>query len=199
VCNISVLPAGAQLFELSSHMHKHGKRFRILRGAWRCDGGARAGQACSPLSPELCPDAACVDAAGGDPASSLIYTSLIYNDPVVLRFDPPFVASGSDAQRSFTYCGLYDNGFANPLDVKRQSTSPLPPFAIGIGGPCKTPTNCVAGLLRAPCSGVTAAKRNAACDSSPGAGDGFCDACPLTGGVTTDDEMFILLGSYYFE
>ena len=35
------------------------------------------------------------------------------------------------------------------------------------------------------------------CDSSPGKGDGICDACALTGGLTTDDEMFILIGSYF--
>ena len=35
------------------------------------------------------------------------------------------------------------------------------------------------------------------CDSSPGAGDGVCDACPVVGGVTTEDEMFLLLGNYY--
>ncbi len=31
------------------------------------------------------------------------------------------------------------------------------------------------------------------------AGDlaGICDACPLRGGVTTEDEMFILLGAFY--
>jgi hypothetical protein len=33
-------------------------------------------------------------------------------------------------------------------------------------------------------------------DSVCGEG-GSCDACPLLGGVTTDDEMFIPLGSYY--
>jgi len=33
-------------------------------------------------------------------------------------------------------------------------------------------------------------------DSACGA-DGTCDACPLYGGVTTDDEMFIPLGSYF--
>ena len=32
------------------------------------------------------------------------------------------------------------------------------------------------------------------CDSSMGAGDGFRDACTLTGGATTEDEMFILVG-----
>lgn len=26
---------------------------------------------------------------------------------------------------------------------------------------------------------------------------GACDACPVTWGFTTDDEMLILLGSYY--
>ena len=35
------------------------------------------------------------------------------------------------------------------------------------------------------------------CASRQDAGDGVCDACPLRGGVTTDDEMFILLGAYY--
>ena len=27
------------------------------------------------------------------------------------------------------------------------------------------------------------------------AGDGECDACPLTQGASTEDEMFVLLGS----
>ncbi len=36
------------------------------------------------------------------------------------------------------------------------------------------------------------------CDSVPGAGDGVCDACPLVGGVTTEDEMFAILGDYFF-
>ena len=37
----------------------------------------------------------------------------------------------------------------------------------------------------------------AACDATAGAGDGFRDACPLTGGVATEDEMFVLLGSHF--
>jgi cysteine-rich repeat protein len=198
ICNVHAIEDGARLFSLSSHMHQRGKRFRIFRGAFRCAGGGRNGQACSPLSPEMCPDATCVETTGRDPSTSLMYTSLIYNDPAVLRFDPPLGLSGSDADRSFTYCALYDNGFTDPSTVKRKSTSPLPPVsAPGFGGPCAVPTNCVAGKLHAACSGVRQAQRDASCDSSPGAGDGFCDACLLTGGVTTDDEMFVLLGSYY--
>ena len=28
-------------------------------------------------------------------------------------------------------------------------------------------------------------------------GQGVCDACPLKGGITTEDEMFAILGSWY--
>jgi hypothetical protein len=198
ICNTHVIEDGARMFSLSSHMHERGKRFRIFRGAFRCSGGEQAGQACSPLTPELCPSGTCVEETGREAGESLMYTSLIYNDPVVLRFDPPLKFSGSDATRTLTYCALYDNGFTDPATVKRQSTSPLPPFAApGFGGPCAVPTHCVAGRLREPCSGRTETQRHAACDSSPGTGDGFCDACLLTGGVTTGDEMFVMLASYY--
>ena len=198
ICNIHVIEPGARLFSLSSHMHQRGKRFRIFRGAFQCAGGARSGQACSPLSPELCPNGTCAEANGVSADNSLMYTSLIYNDPVVLRLDPPLALDGSDAARSFTYCALYDNGYTDPSTVKRKSTSPPTPLgAAGFGGPCSVPTNCVAGQVRAPCSGHNQTQRDASCDSSPGKGDGFCDACPLTGGVTTEDEMFVFLGSYY--
>jgi hypothetical protein len=44
----------------------------------------------------------------------------------------------------------------------------------------------------APCGGVG---DDATCDSFTGAGDGFCDACAITAGLTTEDEMFILVGA----
>jgi hypothetical protein len=62
---------------------------------------------------------------------------------------------------------------------------------------CAKPTHCYGGKMCQPCSGNTAEERNRSCDSSPGAGDGLCDACTLNGGVTTEDEMFLLLGSFY--
>ncbi len=40
---------------------------------------------------------------------------------------------------------------------------------------------------------------DAACDSSPGAGDGFCDACQIMGGVTTENEMFGPSVDYYVD
>jgi hypothetical protein len=51
----------------------------------------------------------------------------------------------------------------------------------------------VAGKIGAPCGG---SEDNTACDSSPGAGDGWCDACPITSGVTTEDEMFFIFPAY---
>jgi hypothetical protein len=266
VCATYVLPPNAHLFELSSHNHKRGKRFRILHGDFTCEDGPNAGSACSPFGPEegardLCagfpcssiegPEvgdcdgnhavsvaelvqtvnaglgstaeaAACPRADGNgdgrttidelvsavdgsmngfskrDADESLLYTNRIYDDPLVLRFDPPWVPSASEAfpgERSLTYCALYDNGFAEPTEVKRRSTSPVPPLPAG--GPCTVPTGCVAGRVGEACTPGDEQQRNASCDMPAGAGNGVCDACALLGGVTTEDEMFLIMGAYF--
>ena len=109
-------------------MHEHGVRFQILRGRFTCNGGANAGQACSPFEAEMCPGGACVDDGGRDPQQALLYTNYVYNDPVVLRFDDDPILIDGDApraDRTLTYCGHYDNGKApNIQKVKRRSTSP---------------------------------------------------------------------------
>jgi hypothetical protein len=269
VCNLHVLPPNTNLFEISSHGHRHMKRWRTFVGAYTCNGGPNVGQPCSPFgadlaSPEFCPGAQCVSMTrprSGDcnfdqnvtidevvtsvnialgsspmeecweadlnedrqvtidellaevnavlygvpdmtertPDESFLYLSLIYNDPVVLRFDPPMVLARPDAsERTLTYCALYDNGFTNPDEVKKKSTSPSPPIPVpGVGGPCNEPTHCTAGKVGEPCSGGSQGSRDKSCESSPGAGDGKCDACPLRGGVTTEDEMFLLLGQFF--
>jgi hypothetical protein len=63
-----------------------------------------------------------------------------------------------------------------------------------IGG-CK-PTACAAGQIGAACAGED---DDATCDSSPGAGDGDCDACKITGGESTENEMFLLIGQYFID
>jgi hypothetical protein len=120
-----------------------------------------------------------------DPEQSLLYTSLTYSDPFVLRFDPPRrYAFGTHAvDRTLTYCALYDNGFTNADQVKRNSR--VPPN----GASCH-PTHCAEGTVGFPCN------RDSDCDSVFGAGDGRCDACTLNFGLTTDDEMFVLIGSF---
>ena len=83
-------------------------------------------------------------------------------------------------------------GAENPAEVKRRSTAPIPPLPLG--GPCGTEeVACLAG----PRKGQLCGGDDRACDSAPAALDGVCDACPVKGGVTTEDEMFIMLGGYY--
>lgn len=270
VCHFYDFPENAHLFELNSHMHQRGKRFRVWMGEFACDGGPRNGAACSPTGPDfdsadLCAGFPCrstrqvlpcdcnddervtvdelvvgvrislgilplercsdadtdldaevgvselVQAVGAsldgttvgierDPDEALMYTSLLYNDPLTLRFDPPIVLdSPSRSERRLTYCALYDNGFTDPTEVKTRSGSPETPGGIAgsFGGPCAIPTHCTAGRVGAACSGEDDSSRDASCDTSGGAGDGICDACPLRGGVTTEDEMFVLFGAFY--
>ncbi len=195
ICSVFRFPPNANLFELTSHMHQRGKRWRTFRGAFTCQGQAAANVACDPLNPTQCSaGATCAAPDGRDAMQSLIYTNFLYNDPVQLRFDPPLLFTGTQPERSVTYCALYDNGFADPATVKRLSKQTPNPNGFSN---CTTATHCVSGQPRTACSGADAEARHRSCDSSPGAGDGLCDACTLRGGVTTEDEMFLLLGSYY--
>jgi hypothetical protein len=271
-CHVQVLPPGAHLFELSSHMHQRGKRWRTFEGAFRCTppGGSRI--ECSPLgydfdTPDKCGGSPCTamkhtrsgdcDRSGAvtvdevvtsvniglgeaamslcyeadldasdtisvdeiitgvnaalngappdtlrDAEESLLYQSVVYNDPVVLRLDPEMVMPGPGStpdERSLTFCALYDNGFTDPAEVKLASTSPPPPVSFpGVGGPCAADERlCASGKMGEACSGRGQTARDRSCDSTEGSGDGRCDACPLRGGVTTEDEMFLLLGQYY--
>jgi hypothetical protein len=131
-----------------------------------------------------------------DPSDELIYTSTQYNDPVQLVFDEPIqLDSPEEAERTYRYCAIYDNGKSDESKVKRSSNSPLPPPPFP-PLPCN-PTHCVSGNPKAACVGGTKAARDQSCDSSAGEGDGLCDACTLTGGVTTEDEMFLFLSYYY--
>ena len=128
-----------------------------------------------------------------DAEESLLYTTLTYADPLVRQFDTVTrlcARRPAASARTLTYCTLYDNGFTDPAEVKRSSQVPAN------GRPCQA-THCAEGKVGAPCQGVMPAQRDASCDSAPGTGDGFCDACTAGFGVSTDDEMFVLTGSYF--
>ena len=124
-----------------------------------------------------------------DPQGERFYESPYYDDPYYLTFSEPWVFDSDDpAERTLEYCAIFNNGVApdgtpDPYTVTRRSERPA-------GTTCQ-PTHCAEGQVGAPCGGVD---DDAACDSSPGAGDGSCDACAITPGVTTDDEMFVLIG-----
>jgi hypothetical protein len=189
-CRTITLPVGARIFEFSSHTHERGRLFRL----W----GPGIERSCRSTIND---PGACLPEPGAP-----ILTTTEYNDPAVLNLnDHMFVLDDPDpAKRRFKFCAIFDNGKTDPLTVKRNSTSPVPPqFGnLAPGGKCYYPgfggtvvdggIACLNGPKGEPCGGD-----HSVCDSSPGAGDGVCDACPLLGGVTTDDEMFVLLGTYY--
>lgn len=197
-CRTVTFPIGTRIFEFSSHTHERGRLFRV----W----GPGIASSCRSTMND---PGACLP----EPTAPFFITTE-YNDPTVLnRNDDPWVLDDPDpANRRFKFCAIFDNGKTNPLQVKRNSTSPIPPqFGnLAPGGKCFY--NSFGTMLDFGISCVSGPKKgqecrsdpegiwngdHSVCDSSPGAGDGICDACPLTGGVTTDDEMFILLGSFY--
>jgi len=170
-CRTVTFKKGTRLFELTSHTHKRGRLFEMWGpGVWPpCR--SFLGQPCEPEK--------------GEP----FLRTTDYADPHQVTFTEPVVLDGEDpATRTFKYCAVYDNGLSDPAVVKRRSTAP--PDAKR----CRPDElRCLAGPKRgAPCNAD-----HAACDSSAGAGDGQCDACPVKGWVTADDEMFALLGSYF--
>jgi hypothetical protein len=116
-----------------------------------------------------------------------IYQSALYSDPVEQIFDPPMVFDSPEPEkRTLKYCAEFNNG------VKKDGTPDTDLVTRLSRMPDRTtckPVACVAGKIGATCNG---ADDSAACDSSAGAGDGACDACPITAGQTTENEMFVL-------
>jgi hypothetical protein len=195
-CRTATFGIGTRLFELSSHTHSRARLFRTWGPgiAPRCRSTkANPGACVAETTPPIA-------------------VTTQYNDPTQLRFDPPLALDDPDpANRTFKFCALYDNGHTDPSKVKRNSTSPIPPTVGTLaGGPCLVAGTggfskdlgipCLNDAKRGqPCEGDAAGYQadDRKCDSAPGANDGVCDACPVFGGVTTQDEMFIPLGNYY--
>jgi len=134
------------------------------------------------------------------PDGTMVYENFEYNDPRETVYDPPLAFdSPDDADRTLRYCATYNNGVKpdGSPDVElvtRASRVPASARVAGSFGTCR-PTACVnEGMVGGPCDGED---DDAACDTSPGAGDGFCDACRITGGESTENEMFLLISEYF--
>jgi hypothetical protein len=169
-CHDYVLPQGTRLYEITSHTHRHGERFWV-----------------------------------NDPDGNLMFENFIYNDPETLIFEPALEFDSADpATRTLHYCATYNNGLTDDDEwdidlVTRASRVPESARVPGSFGTCE-PVACVAGNIGAACDDGIAGNLvgdDAACDSSPGDGDGFCDACHITGGESTENEMLLLLGAFY--
>ncbi|MDG2305691.1 MAG: hypothetical protein P8R42_13815 [Candidatus Binatia bacterium] len=134
------------------------------------------------------------------PDGSLLYENFVYNDPHVELFDPPLEFDSEDpAERRLHFCSTYNNGVnddgtPNVDAVTRASRVPQSARVPGSFGTC-VPVACVnPGMIGEACNGED---DDASCDSSPGAGDGECDACHITGGESTENEMFLMLPAYF--
>jgi cysteine-rich repeat protein len=218
VCGTFTIPQHARLFELSSHTHLRGTRWRT----WGppntpCQPGCPT--AVHPIPPQfgmfqLCGDDQTLPVCEGPREEDQpLYYSTDYTDPLQLRFDPPLAYDSPDeADRTFLYCSLYDNGSTDQSPpVKRRSTTPMPPGInalltaeilnfFGAGGPCQPEiTVCADGPSKGqPCVAAPNGTLNEADHALCGDPSlELCDACPIRGGVTTEDEMFILMGSYF--
>jgi hypothetical protein len=199
-CRTTTMPIGTRMIDLSSHVHERGRLFRT----W----GPPIANACSSRNDPSCKPE--------DREPLVVATE--YNDPTIKDLDPNDPAWQLDdpnpANRRFKFCAVFDNGFNDPSAVKLNSESPNPPGIPNLcnvgggggflpaGGKCffgnpNNPTDCGIACVNAGKRGVECHGDDRVCDSSPGANDGICDACPLRGGVTTEDEMFILIGTYY--
>ena len=121
----------------------------------------------------------------------IIYESYTYDDPAYIVYEPPLTFNSADpAKRTVENCAIYNNGVnadGSPNIELVTRLSQRPPNARS----CR-PTACVAGKVAASCNGKD---DNASCDSEPGLGDGWCDACAISGAFSSDDEMFIYIGS----
>ena len=121
----------------------------------------------------------------------IIYETFSYDEPAEIIYDPAIVFNSPDpAERTVEYCSTYNNGVnadGSPNIDTVTRASQRPPNARACN-----PTACVAGNIGAACDGVD---DDTACDSLPGAADGWCDACAIGVGITSDDEMFIFRGS----
>jgi hypothetical protein len=160
-CSTYTLPKGARLTQLASHAHKRG----ILWQTWLPpqDRNCKVSNNCKPNKSK--PD----------------YVSRIYNDPLVIDYDPPLEYDRQNIdKRTLKFCVTYDNGDEFPDLLKQNSTS--------VGTTCIGNAYCVGGATPGQACGSD--------DSVCGDG-GSCDACPVSGGVTTEDEMFLMLGNFY--
>jgi hypothetical protein len=77
----------------------------------------------------------------------------------------------------------------------------VPPFgyvdptivnALGLGGPCPASRAYCTEEAGEELKGTFCGNDHSICGDPA-----WCDACAVRGGVTTQDEMFILIGSYY--
>ncbi|MGB5811657.1 MAG: hypothetical protein WBG86_14060 [Polyangiales bacterium] len=187
-CATFTLPVGSRLLTLSTHTHQFGRDFRVWYPPNEpCPSGFETRELDQPID---------CDVPDGEPD----YRSFTYQDPLYQRFDDEnnltILDSPDVNDRTFRYCAIWDNGATDPMEVRRHSERP-------------DAGTCSFGVFSAFIKGCGCDPEERAClggdnqgmtcngdDSVCGEG-GVCDACPVWGGVTTEEEMFGILGAFY--
>ncbi len=180
VCAGFTVDVGTRIMTLSSHTHQHGRDFRIW---YPPNEPCVAGPDCKPPTDR-------------EPE----YRSFQYQDPLYQRFDGDELIAFDDADprnRTFRYCAVFDNGAEDPMTVRRNSRRPdaatceMAELAGGFIAKCGCEPE-VRACLGGSRQGAVCGEDDAFCGEG-----GLCDACPLAGGVTTEDEMFAIIGAQY--
>lgn len=180
VCMTFTLPRYSRMMNLSSHMHERGELFRIWEPPnMPCTEGSLLSADPNCFVPNVSP----------------LYESRLYDDPENMYFEPAMASldQEDDASRTFKACAVFDNGADNPMQVKRNSKA----FNIATCDEAFAQCGCEPEdryCLGGPNQGTRCNGDDGVCGEG-----GVCDACPLLGGSTTDDEMFLPFGMYYIE
>jgi hypothetical protein len=192
-CGTFTIPQYGRLLTLSSHTHRYGKEFRV----WY-----PPNEPCDNDDPD--PSNHCTR-----PDREPDYLSFDYADPLYQRFvgdDIMGFDSPNERDLTFAYCAFWDNGESNPDEVRRESEKPdaetcgfLDIFAPLVQQRGLNFFTCGCEPEQRACFGGPNEGMSCNGDDSACGEGGACDACPVGGGVTTEEEMFILLGSYYVE
>ena len=164
---------------------------------WQCLDGANDGMPCDPSVDGVCGEGSTCATA---PERAPDYRSFFYQDPLYQRFDAEnnleLLDSPNEEDRTFCYCATWDNGETNAEEVRKHSERP-DANTCAFGAANSFVGECGCDPAERACLGGP--NQGMACngdDSLCGAG-GVCDACPVWGGATTEEEMFGILGAYY--
>lgn len=125
------------------------------------------------------------------PDGSQIYENHSYSEPAYITFDPAIrLDAEADEDRQIKFCADFNNGLDDngkpDLDLLCQ-VSETPEYELPVFAP--SAVACSTGKWGAPC---TEGFGDEQCDTTPGAGDGNCDAANIHYSTTSAGEMFLL-------
>ena len=192
VCHSVTLPQYTRLMSLSSHTHQHGVLFRTWLPTDLPSGKIAQCEQPSGMVGIFANDPNCLPETV-EPT----YLNRLYDDPLYLYWDDPLTFDDADPEtRTVKMCAVFDNGGEDEstLYLNSQASQSTLCEDAPFGG---FATSCGCAAEQRRCAGGPTPGAECEGDDTMCGEGGTCDACPVRGGLTTNDEMFVLLGSYY--